>query len=276
MRYSLTASLLLLAVLFAGIACHDKVDVDIEPVITQPVPACRIVKTAYKTIYISGPKVGYEKLMAGNKSYDLYTWVEYKYTYDADGRVIKQESFTWGGYSTVVYMYTATKLYTRRVNASKDGLDTQIVLDTIPLNRHGFDDRSIFDEQGHVMLYKGVKNMEPSRWVDNNKTYSMMPLEAGKIYRVATYDLTRLALPYIFQFEGVGSKNLVSSITTNASGSPFYKEGPVYKQDFIYTYDTNGRVVRQVQVDTEYSGSNWQFAENPGLIGVYDYEYSCQ
>ena len=180
-----------------------------------------------------------------------------------------------GGYSTLEYTYTESKLFTRRVNASKSGVISQIILDTIPLNRYGFDDNHVYDDQGHDLLHKGIKNMEPSRWEGNNKIYYMMALEAGKIYRVPTYDLTRPALPYIFQFEGVSSQNLVTSITTNASGSPFYKNGPVYRQDFVYTYDTSGRVIRQVQVDTEYPGSNWQFGENPGLIGVYDYEYSC-
>ncbi len=97
----------------------------------------------------------------------------------------------------------------------------------------------------------------------------------GRLNLANTFDLLHTALPQIRQFRGSGDRNLMVSGTAIAQGIPNYRDGPVYQIDHYYEFDSNGRVKREIQLDSQFPGSGWVFGVNLGSIGVFDYEYEC-
>lgn len=149
--------------------------------------------------------------------------------------------------------------------------------DTIPLNSRGYDDKYLYTEQGLLLKRKSFGN-DTVKVDSNNLLYHLsgVPDDKGTIRDMYSYDLTRPAIPPIYQYFGIGNQNLIVSIVTSASNSYYLKTGPVYRIDYFYNFDVNGRVKREIQVDTEYPKSGWFFHVHSGGIGVTDFEYTCQ
>lgn len=271
MRFA-TTSLLLITLLFLGLGCHDKVEVQPPPVIN--LANCRIVKETYKTIYISGPKSGYEQLTVAGKKFDVYDWERPEYVYDVKGRIARKVQPGFRASSNSLYTYSPANLFIAST-VTNDGVTSPVRIDTIPLNARGYDDRYQYDDQGHALFYKTSSNKEPTRWENNNKTHYTANWGEGKVFYVSEFDLTRKALPTIFAYQGVESKNLITSLTISASGVGFIKDGPVFRINYTYEFDAYGRVKRRIEHDTKYPDTGWPFGTNPGFIGVYDYEYEC-
>ncbi len=275
MRHSLTTSLLLFTVLLIGLSCRDKVDIQPTPLPPINLATCRIVKATYKTIYISGPKTDYERLTIAGKSYDTYFWLENQYSYSKNGQIQVEKVRTWGGLSTKTFTYTSSRLFTKWESAGNDGKVVQTVLDTIPLNVNGYDDRFEYDQKGHLLFQKGQLQIGKVEYENNNRVFESSDFQGGTLTILREYDNTRTALPRIYQFKGVISQNLLTRYTYVNKDIDIYGDGPLFGISYLYEYDAYGRVKREIQLDQQYPNSGWPYGTNPGGIGITDYEYEC-
>ena len=268
----LLARLLPLLLLFA-LGCYHNDGPAANP---APLPPpCRIVKATYKTIYLSGPKTGYEALTIDGQTYKVYTWETIEYVYDYKGRITRQLSTSWGGSSSLSFGYAEKYIFRRRENADSKGAIAQTVLDTVRLNAKGYDDQYIYDEQGNLLTYKSWAKTAVVKIEAQNRVYHSEPYDGGRLNYSWTFDLNRPALPPIYAYQGVGDRNLVTTRLLTVQNLGYITNGPAIRTDFSYIYDASGRVARQMEVDYRYPLSNWSFENHPGGIGITDYQYEC-
>ncbi len=251
--------------------CRQPV-VDVQP---TPRPSCLVVRAIHKTGWGYLVNVDPEQITINGKTYTVYKESDIYYTYDEKGKLIREIGKGAGGGTTNKSLtYTPSKIYTKWQSIGPNDVVVQTYLDTISLNAQGYDDRHIYDKYDLQLTYKSNQKKANIK-VQNNNLVFIPESYDYTINSSITFDLTRLAVPQIRQYEGIGNKNLITELTLICQGG-FYGLGPIFGITYFYEFDEKGRVKREIQLDKEYPGSNWPFGINPLGIGVIDYEYECR
>ena len=227
-----------------------------------------------------------ETIQAGGKSYDVMLARESIFSYNTQGRLMKEERnivpyMTPGIPYTVTYTYMPTALYIRRVSAKwAEG-------DTLFVNSQGLVDRGEdgfiyhYDEQGYFTnATTKTGDIQFLSIRDNNKNEVMLktlsPYNGEKQTQTFTYDLSKSNLPNKYPFYGKNSPNLPTKHLLEVNQSVIFPVGGLFKIDTYYQFDKYGRVSREIAVETHLVPEQ-QYGQyvHLGGIGVTDYQYEC-
>ncbi len=185
------------------------------------------------------------------------------------------------GFDYERYRYTPQYVYrdSRYLYSDKP---PQVRLDSIPLNQQGLAKYEflggglwIYNTAGYLIqktdrpkIFNGYK-IENNNLIEAKNYFS----DYTSIHHY-TYYSNRLNLPNLKPFYGTQSQNLPASETTILENSIIYDDGPQYRVDYYYLFDTAGRVKRRVGYGTRLN-ERWPFGYGLRNLSVSNYEYEC-
>ena len=258
-----------------------------KPAVDEPEPNlanCRIVKETYQVGWRPQDTVKKETVQVNGKSYDVMFARESTFSYDAQGRIIKEEYkpapyFTPGIDYTVTYTYTSTAIYKSTIWSSGNSRDT-IVLNSEGLN--SIDANGLFpsyDSEGYLKYAASKSGGRKTEWTRDTlknaiKVQTLDPYEART--QILVYDLTKKNLPYKYLFRGKAGPNLPIRESYYVNGSTAFPIGLLFTINRYYTFDKYERVIREIAIETHHVPPQ-QYGQYiyAGGIGVTDYQYDC-
>ncbi|RRB02624.1 hypothetical protein [Larkinella rosea] len=303
MKLSFLSVLFFLSLLAMALSC--KKDRDVHPTeewftdptnLPQPPQGCKIVKTTYKTLMLAGDqRPGVETItLEDGRKVKVGTIATTTYSYDQQGRLVEEhQHLLKGHYNLQRYSYSSTALkrykeYTGE--GSKGQLQGPFTEEKeFPLNTQGRVSIGIdlavplkYDEEGYVILTgieDNTSDLGRYTYIDGNMTlfqyellrYTNLPEVRTYAY---TYNLSRLNLPTIYNFQGKESKNLPVQKKWASQYSRDFEDGPLYQINYQYFYNRQGFVKRRIKHGKALN-PQWLIEEDPYGIGVTDYEYQC-
>ncbi len=259
--------------------------------VPQPPDGCRIVRTVYKTVTLIPPFLNAETVTIGEKTAIVHTNTITTYTYDRQGRLIKDRRQHWRGQiDSLVYKYLpervwmeeatwdyASKYYFTRTDTFY--LDNRNLAVRITTSlRQGIFSTSSYNADGFQVKYESSTGgtVDTHTIKDKNIVQQSRLLDGGfgtTSVRLEYY-LSRSNLPELTQFEGRNSQNLLLKRVLSSAGSLFYPSGDVFQQNYYYEFDSRGRVKRQI-VYSYSLNPGWPYQTDSGGIGITDFEYEC-
>jgi hypothetical protein len=304
MKTTILYSLVLLTMLGIGLSCKKVIEEVTPPVVTKPgssttptsttpvattptadtawlaayPPGCRIVKTVYKGYFNStSQRIDPEiiTLDDGRKVEVSLFSTDYN-KYDAQGRIFEIRTEYGNGRKFLdPFNYSNNMLIVKR--------NFLTYTDTLILNAAGFiklkspnSTREIqYNQDGQVINKYASPGPELANRYENGNLIWEADIQRSDYIADQTvtykYDLTHANLPVIYQYYGKSSRNLPIEALRNACCD--FGGALVYRKTFTYTFDERGRVKRRVTHGTGYN--QWLITDDPGGIGVTDYEYEC-
>lgn len=267
------------------VACKDAVVVDPIPVEEDGSAIGvenKLTKLVYKSIVLTGPRVGVETFENDGKMYTVAQKHTIDYNYDAQGRISKELKTALNGDSILtVYEYQNNRILVQ-VNYSFTNPFKlpSFSRDTIQLNEQGLaviamDKIQVtYNSSGYITNKKSRYGSSTYTILKNN----VISIEEYNGYGHAIYtqkfDTNRVnRQPNTFSFSGKKDKNIIIQNTLDIKESPYYANVKAYQIDFLYSWDGYGRIVRQLKIGKRLPDSNWPFEEDTYGVGVYYYYY---
>ena len=294
---SFASTLLTIALLACLVSCYSTIPVtDITPVsLPLPVKPTIDVKTQVDTMAlgdtvlvftgcpnalitkathkINDPsyryRTGLEQVIANGESINVYFSDSTSYYYDTGNRLVRErKEYTGGSRTDQTFTYSPGLLVRRWVSYDQFGVEKQVFPSSMALNDRGYDNRGVYNALGQQIRPDDKYGNNFETWVRNNLVKENISNDAVWIRFNHNYDLTHLSLPNPYQFEGLGSKNLVVS-------EIYYPtvNGDTVRTNYTYQFNPLGRVKRKIQTSTTTSTGS----TNPSRssVSVTDYEYRC-
>lgn len=293
MKTTILYSLLFLTMLGVGIGCKKEVEPVEDLQSSVYPPGCQIAQVLYKTP-INGRDIsklsGFEFVTPeGGGRIQVATISSTTNTYDSQKRITKEYGQYLGTIRMTLYTYGNTLIKYDSYTKSGSNFPYVEIRDTTQLNEQGYlvprygksstssytynKDGQIIDRYSSnpdahpVSTYENgnlIRDITEVGLSYNNGKYTAFEARA-KTYK---YDLTRPNMPVIYQYFGKASRNLPIEETAYAADLG----GAVYRRTFTYTFDEWGRVKRRLAYGQRLNAS-WPFEDDPGGIGVLDYQY---
>lgn len=264
MRFSLTTSLLPLALLFGAVGCYKNIPAAlVDPILTT----CRVVRETNMASSSTPRPFGTtsEQLMINGQAVTVYSTDPHEYRYDLHGLLAHERTKYGQIYQDTEFTYTSGKLSMKTVNSNAAGAITDVYSVTALLNDQGYYARYNYDADG--VLIQPTYAFSEKR-VDGNPIQELIDDDGRIVTLNYTYDSTRLSMPSPRQFEGKRSRNLM--LTQSSSGFHCCKAS---HSEYRYQFDSQGRVSRQI-------GIRWdgELPDGSPPVAVYvtDYEYECR
>ncbi|RCR66563.1 hypothetical protein DUE52_26185 [Larkinella punicea] len=198
------------------------------------------------------------------------------YTYDPQGRLIREKDRVVTGDSTVVgYVYSPGLVLKQTTSYSRQ-LGTQVFNDSIVLNTQGlaeskfYQQKVKYDSEGYLtqQTVQTSYGQYIGQVVNGNLIKEYKELDWLYIYNYS-YDLTRAGQPPIHIFLGKGSRNLLMHEAIERTD---FNRPLVYSTDYSYKFDEEGRVKRKIAHSEKRTG--WPYDAKVHTV-VFDYEYDC-
>lgn len=246
---------------------------------------CKIADMVYQssTIDLKNPK---ENLEIDGQKIEIGIYAHEQYEYDDQGRVTK-----------VSYLPTPTQLKDVRTDRYEYPANQIVHSITYPngseskstttVNEHG---NTVNPTSSYQYEYNSdgfiVKSTFPYSW--NKQSFgdgvAEYTIENGNIVKYTTYqpqsglksttlyeyDLSKPNLPSIYWFAVKKSKNLLTRTTLYYGSSP---ANGSFLFEYHYTFDSNGQVKRQVEVDYTYAANG---SKSRTSVQVIDYTINCK
>ncbi len=235
------------------------------------------------TIDLKNPK---ENLEIDGQKIEIGIYAHEQYEYDDQGRVTK-----------VSYLPTPTQLKDVRTDRYEYPANQIVHSITYPngseskstatVNEHG---NTVNPTSSYQYEYNSdgfiVKSTFPYSW--NKQSFgdgvAEYTIENGNIVKYTTYqpqsglksttlyeyDLSKPNLPSIYWFAVKKSKNLLTRMTLYYGSSP---ANGSFLFEYHYTFDSNGQVKRQVEVDYTYAANG---SKSRTSVQVIDYTINCK
>lgn len=271
MKKALTIYWLMLILFAATLCCKQQKEE------TAPVPSCRIVRAVLKSSSVNArPIRDEETISVGGKNVKVSFHKESFYTYDPQGRLIREKDRVITGDSTVVEYVYSPGLVLKRATSYSRQLGTHVSIDSIVLNTQGlaeskfYQQKVKYDSEGYLteqILQSGYGRFV-GQVVNGNLVKEYKFLDGLYIYKYE-YDLTRSGLPSIYTFLGKESRNLLKKESIER-GDSFIGQ-VIFETNYQYQFDSDRRVNRKI-VHGEDVGFGWYRDEGTAVI---DYEYDC-
>jgi hypothetical protein len=271
----------------------------------QPPANCRIVRTIYRSYYsllydglgqIEGIERFYIRTPTGPvidnvrgtpRDYKpVFIYQVTTFQYDNQGRLVQEARQNWDiPADTTRYQYEVGRiLFTRSYwNDSKRRIDR----DTLPLDSRGLSRVSpytyrygYFDEAGYLVLGNWNKQEPQARRIRRQIVDGNVRLYTDSL---SGWGLTKIRVPHYVQhpnlpdrvpFHGTKNRHLLAEEIQAMYQNRYYADGDKYLTRYIYLFDTQGRVSRQIAFGKPLSNA-WPFHTHNGDIGITDYEYAC-
>ncbi|AQG78477.1 hypothetical protein [Spirosoma montaniterrae] len=275
-----------LLLLTLALSCKEQVQLPIEP--APNLATCRIAKEVYWNGWRPGANAKKEIVKAAGKSYEVMLARETTYSYDEQGRIVKEDHkmAPFEARSTSVTNHTISYTYTPQAVYVLYSYQTKTYGDTIPLNEQGWRSREYerlfsYDAQGYE-----INSVDKTGRVLTQNFYdasmNLTVVKDSYSWRGATYtytyayDLTRPNIPNKYFFYGRISPNLPVYFEFANDSNLEFPLGELVELKSFYSFDQYNRVSRQIAVEThKYPDPYYGQYMHSGGIGVTDYTYEC-
>lgn len=217
--------------------------------VPQPPAGCRIVRTVYRTVTLIPPFLDAETITIGSKTATAHTNIITTYTYDGQGRLIKdRRQLHRGPVDSLTYKYLPDRVITEE--ATWEYLDKKhffradtFYLDSRNLGikvttslRQGIFSTARYDEDGFRVKYESSTGGAINNYTIKDKNIVLLDsyLDGGfgTLGIRFEYYSVRPNLPVLTTFEGRNSRNLLSRRVQASSGSVFHPSGDVFQENF--------------------------------------------
>ncbi|WP_421826434.1 hypothetical protein [Larkinella sp.] len=243
---------------------------------TAPIPSCRIVRVVLKSTSTSDRLIRDEETISvGGKDVKVSFYKESFYTYDPQGRLIREKDRVITGDSMVVEYDYSPGLMLKQTTSYSRQLGTHVFNDSIVLNTQGlaeskfYQQKVKYDSEGYLteqMLSGSIQFV--GQVVNGNLVKEYKYLDGLYVYKYE-YDLTRSGLSPIYTYWGFESRNLLKKESIER-GDSFIGQA-IFETTYQYRFDSDGRVNRKI-VHGEDVGFGWYRDEGTAVV---DYEYEC-
>ena len=257
-----------------------------KPALEEPEPNlanCRIVKEIYQVGWRPEATSTKETVHVDGTSYDVMLARESTFSYDTQGRIIKEEHklapyFTPGINYTITYAYTPAAVFKRSLSARWDERDT------IRLNQQGLISQyaglsRYYDDEGYAKYAISLLGNRKLQWMYDTlkntvKIQTIDPYEART--QTYLYDIEKKKVPNRYPFYGKIGPNLCTKYTFQVDKSTAFPTGILVAIDYRYTFDKYERVSREIAIETHFVPPQ-QYGQYiyAGGVGVTDYQYDC-
>jgi hypothetical protein len=256
--------------------------------VPQPPANCRIVRTTYKTVIYQGPIIDREVITIDGKTFVVSTTAKTTYSYDNQGRLVKDRQERWlGKVDSVTYQYFSDKIISRQNQYQYTEKKYYSRTDTLVLNAQGLAIskpgsylKGTFDTNNFLIKGETVRDGYTLSLITQSITNGNIQTkedyqfgETGTIISTYSYYLTRPNLPTLTTFYGKSSKNLPAKMLISGYGS-IAGDGLKYVVVYFYEFDSIGRIKRRIAYGIRLNDKWWYEFDTDG-IGITDYEYEC-
>ena len=264
---------------FVG-SCKKQIVEEPEPNLTN----CRIVKEIYQVGWRPQNTSKKETIQVDSKSYDVMFARESTFSYDNQGRIVKEEHkpapyFTPNIDYTVTYIYTPKAVYRRSLSARWDERDTtqlnekgQALTNADGLVTH-------YDNEGYLTYAVSKVGSRRMEWT-RDSLKNVVKFQDVHLYEPRTqtveYDLIKKGLPSKYSFRGKNSPNLPLNWNFYVDRSSAFPIGLLFTIKNFYEFDKYERVSREIAIEKHFVPPQ-QYGQYiyAGGIGVTDYQYNC-
>lgn len=270
MKNTVTSYGLILTLFVATFCCKQRNEE------TVPIPSCRIVRVVLKSTSTRDRLIRDEEtIRVGGKDVKVSFYKESFYTYDPQGRLIREKDRVITGDSTVVGYGYSPGLMLKQTTSYSRQLGTHVFIDSLVLNTQGlaeskfYQQKVKYDSEGYLtqqMLSGSIQFV--GQVVNGNLVKEYKYLDGLYVYKYE-YDLTRSGLSPIYTFQGFESRNLLKKESIER-GDSFIGQA-IFETNYQYRFDSDGRVYRKI-VHGEDVGFGWYADEGTAVV---DYEYDC-
>ena len=278
-------SLLLFVLLGSCSGCRQRTDQAIQA--QAQAPSCLIATQTTKELVSPSQQsqLELEMVKINGESFQVGTVKKSAYTYDKQGRILTEHNQYAGGWvlpasgkaDSVYYQYSLAEIKIRTVifdNSGKREHTRVVVLDS-----QGFAEQqptsnlATYDKDGYLTTLRNEYGKPTANIENGNVVESTFGnIAVGSIYITKNeYDLSKPGIPSVRAFYGKPSRNLLTrSVIDENTGYVLFPN--VYTSIYTYTFDKNGRVLRQIG---QRKDGEPGFIYGVSTVETIDYTYTC-